>query len=123
MEFSTALLRAWSKPPPRLMFADAGWPARWSPVTQSTPAITWSVVPLPEQSSTRTATNVTPLAIPYVAPPTVPDTCVPCPLQSSAVPPGVDRSEEHTSELQSRLHLVCRLLLEKKKKKKKTVQL
>src|SRR2546422_5840029 len=26
------------------------------------------------------------------------------------------RSEEHTSELQSRLHLVCRLLLEKKKK-------
>src|SRR5687768_17943608 len=28
---------------------------------------------------------------------------------------GVSRSEEHTSELQSRLHLVCRLLLEKKK--------
>src|SRR5687768_18356166 len=28
------------------------------------------------------------------------------------------RSEEHTSELQSRLHLVCRLLLEKKKKKR-----
>src|SRR3989449_8330067 len=31
---------------------------------------------------------------------------------------GPARSEEHTSELQSRLHLVCRLLLEKKKKKK-----
>src|SRR2546422_4246125 len=30
------------------------------------------------------------------------------------------RSEEHTSELQSRLHLVCRLLLEKKKKKEET---
>src|SRR2546429_1335002 len=30
---------------------------------------------------------------------------------------GQLRSEEHTSELQSRLHLVCRLLLEKKKKK------
>src|SRR2546429_8874425 len=29
------------------------------------------------------------------------------------------RSEEHTSELQSRLHLVCRLLLEKKKKQNK----
>src|SRR2546429_9878959 len=29
---------------------------------------------------------------------------------------GAERSEEHTSELQSRLHLVCRLLLEKKKK-------
>src|SRR5437870_6571576 len=32
---------------------------------------------------------------------------------------GLSRSEEHTSELQSRGHLVCRLLLEKKKKKKK----
>src|SRR2546422_7193402 len=31
--------------------------------------------------------------------------------------PSLKRSEEHTSELQSRLHLVCRLLLEKKKKK------
>src|SRR5712675_2537316 len=46
-----------------------------------------------------------------------------------AVPPGgraptlachprPGRSEEHTSELQSRLHLVCRLLLEKKKREK-----
>src|SRR2546422_10152146 len=39
---------------------------------------------------------------------------------ATAVPPhaalgGDHRSEEHTSELQSRLHLVCRLLLEKKK--------
>src|SRR2546429_9990135 len=32
------------------------------------------------------------------------------------------RSEEHTSELQSRLHLVCRLLLEKKKKKSRQYQ-
>src|SRR5687768_17746605 len=32
-----------------------------------------------------------------------------------------NRSEEHTSELQSRLHLVCRLLLEKKKQQKKTL--
>src|SRR2546422_7690241 len=32
------------------------------------------------------------------------------------------RSEEHTSELQSRLHLVCRLLLEKKKKNKRLIQ-
>src|SRR2546429_951053 len=43
---------------------------------------------------------------------------------STDVPPNfitvgfnrITRSEEHTSELQSRLHLVCRLLLEKKKK-------
>src|SRR2546422_6864547 len=38
----------------------------------------------------------------------------------ASLPPAlaalVMRSEEHTSELQSRLHLVCRLLLEKKKK-------
>src|SRR3989449_3316372 len=33
------------------------------------------------------------------------------------------RSEEHTSELQSRLHLVCRLLLEKKKKKKSDISI
>src|SRR5687768_17934174 len=32
------------------------------------------------------------------------------------------RSEEHTSELQSRLHLVCRLLLEKKKKKQTSIK-
>src|SRR5690554_7644088 len=36
---------------------------------------------------------------------------------SKAFPPlNICRSEEHTSELQSRPHLVCRLLLEKKKK-------
>src|SRR5438445_9865001 len=34
---------------------------------------------------------------------------------------GEFRSEEHTSELQSRQYLVCRLLLEKKKKKTKTI--
>src|SRR2546429_6525314 len=32
-----------------------------------------------------------------------------------------ERSEEHTSELQSRLHLVCRLLLEKKKTRTRTI--
>src|SRR5438876_5275646 len=35
----------------------------------------------------------------------------------------VERSEEHTSELQSPVHLVCRLLLEKKKKKKTTTKI
>src|SRR6266702_5256800 len=42
-----------------------------------------------------------------------PPTCPGCPRPSSSPP----RSEEHTSELQSRGHLVCRLLLEKKKRK------
>src|SRR2546422_5313902 len=39
--------------------------------------------------------------------------------QGEAAQRGEPRSEEHTSELQSRLHLVCRLLLEKKKQRKK----
>src|SRR5438045_7951154 len=39
--------------------------------------------------------------------------------QPEAPAEGPGRSEEHTSELQSLRHLVCRLLLEKKKKKKK----
>src|SRR5438876_4310807 len=36
---------------------------------------------------------------------------------------GQSRSEEHTSELQSPVHLVCRLLLEKKKKKQNNTKL
>src|SRR5207249_9827360 len=44
----------------------------------------------------------------------------PClPIEELRCPPRL-RSEEHTSELQSRFDLVCRLLLEKKKKKKYT---
>src|SRR2546429_1497000 len=47
------------------------------------------------------------------------------PTQGGALPTiglslPLPRSEEHTSELQSRLHLVCRLLLEKKKKTKQS---
>src|SRR5216684_4973334 len=41
-----------------------------------------------------------------------------CPFAEGAARRPDHRSEEHTSELQSRLHLVCRLLLEKKKKNK-----
>src|SRR5690349_22474847 len=45
---------------------------------------------------------------------------LPCPHRArrNAGRAGLGRSEEHTSELQSRRDLVCRLLLEKKKKKK-----
>src|SRR2546422_5989249 len=42
-------------------------------------------------------------------------------LVANSEPPSRGRSEEHTSELQSRLHLVCRLLLEKKKNKKEKI--
>src|SRR5690348_17966522 len=38
----------------------------------------------------------------------------------ASAPTSSSRSEEHTSELQSPVHLVCRLLLEKKKKKQNT---
>src|SRR5687768_17815946 len=44
-------------------------------------------------------------------------------IAGASVSVGLSRSEEHTSELQSRLHLVCRLLLEKKKKKNKKKKL
>src|SRR5260370_27734351 len=44
------------------------------------------------------------------------DLCRPCPAPR-------ERSEEHTSELQSHLNLVCRLLLEKKKKNEKSLDI
>src|SRR5205085_12500088 len=56
-----------------------------------------------------------------------PDNLAPLPIPAplgpvTGAPPGkvseAERSEEHTSELQSQSNLVCRLLLEKKKKKK-----
>src|SRR5438309_9278757 len=40
--------------------------------------------------------------------------CDPPLAQGGEMPPDAHRSEEHTSELQSQFHLVCRLLLEKK---------
>src|SRR5690606_42011236 len=54
------------------------------------------------------------------APPAARRLPAPVPHHSDARCPAADpeRSEEHTSELQSRENLVCRLLLEKKKKKK-----
>src|SRR3712207_7601209 len=56
----------------------------------------------------------------YLRPPDQPRSVLRCPARSAlrssarASPPS-PRSEEHTSELQSRQYLVCRLLLEKKK--------
>src|SRR6266568_1660944 len=41
--------------------------------------------------------------------------------RARAAPPFAGRSEEHTSELQSQFHLVCRLLLEKKKENTRNV--
>src|SRR5258705_8656708 len=47
-------------------------------------------------------------------------TCLPLASGKHVTQFSVARSEEHTSELQSLRHLVCRLLLEKKKKKRNT---
>src|SRR6266496_3119756 len=67
------------------------------------------------------------VVLPIPAEPSIADTTtIPAPTDSSSAPVSaassacLPRSEEHTSELQSRRDLVCRLLLEKKKKKKKT---
>jgi hypothetical protein len=72
VERATAAFSVLENPPPRLMFATAG-STRFA-VTQSIPAITPDVVPEPEQLRTRTATSLTFFAMPYVVPPTVPET-------------------------------------------------
>src|SRR3712207_7730469 len=63
---------------------------------------------------------------PGVPDPRAADTPVPGGIPSAACPTCApssrsSRSEEHTSELQSRQYLVCRLLLEKKKKQLQTI--
>src|SRR5213595_312595 len=83
------LVTAWSSacdlPPPSDMFATAG--LTWFADTQSTPAITSELRPMPAQLNTRTPWRETPFATPYVAAPIVPATWVPWPLQSSPVTP------------------------------------
>src|ERR1041385_9531122 len=49
-----------------------------------------------------------------ISPPPLPPVPGKQPIGKAVVDKPRDRSEEHTSELQSRLHFVCRLLLEKK---------
>src|SRR4051812_35955374 len=76
------------------MLATAGWPAECCAVTQLMPAMTPELVPEPLQLRTRTATIDTLLATPQVLPPIVPATCVPWPLQSSALPPSTASNPE-----------------------------
>src|SRR5438045_8758618 len=83
VEWSTALLSVVLFPPPRLMFATAFFPAALA-VTQSMPAMIPEVDPDPEFERTFTATRLTFFATPYFAPPTMPATCVPCPLPWAA---------------------------------------
>src|SRR2546425_2995787 len=61
-----------------------------------------------------------------VAPPDLPPPALPTTISGNAVDvvqTALERSEEHTSELQSLAYLVCRLLLEKKKNKLYTTTL
>src|SRR5699024_11358032 len=69
-------------------------------------------------TSSRLDSEATPIAVSPAAAATcsaIRPTPPPAPSTSTATPAGSSRSEEHTSELQSRFDLVCRRLLEKKK--------
>src|SRR2546429_2945573 len=65
---------------------------------------------------TSTSRHLPSLAAPPRSVSSPPPSLRPPSLALASLPVILRRSEEHTSELQSRLHLVCRLLLEKKKK-------
>src|SRR2546422_5297123 len=70
----------------------------------------WVLLPPPSRRRSKPATCAAPSA-----PRGVGERCRRSPAWTCASSAARSRSEEHTSELQSRLHLVCRLLLEKKK--------
>src|SRR2546422_3638575 len=77
-----------------------------------------SLLPTPPKVEVR---KPDPIAIsPAPAKPVAPPENAPTDSAATREAFGATRSEEHTSELQSRLHLVCRLLLEKKKTKART---
>src|SRR5438445_9972186 len=81
--------------------------------SRTTPCSTPAFRPTPPSTSSTTPSGWAPTGPSASSPPSRPWT----PAGRSS-PPGRRRSEEHTSELQSRQYLVCRLLLEKKKRKK-----
>src|SRR3989442_8885280 len=73
---------------------------------RSSPFSKWSLLPAPSTLKQKCSSSTNP---PPASTRTRSDISSPCSASSRR------RSEEHTSELQSRPHLVCRLLLEKKK--------
>src|SRR3989449_1352616 len=76
------------------------------------------VLPRPDGGETARATEGAPFVLQVTVPAAAAALLAARLEAAGAVAAGpATRSEEHTSELQSRLHLVCRLLLEKKKKK------
>src|SRR5437870_11131803 len=96
--------RAWNKRP--------GWSL--APVAPALVALVAALAALAACGSPRTRPQ--PAAPPPPAPARATPASPPPPAAPTpARPAGAARSEEHTSELQSRGHLVCRLLLEKRK--------
>src|ERR1035441_10744128 len=92
--------------------------------SESNRALSWNSMPILLRTSKRCFSLMVEMSWPNTK--TLPDSGFVNPMavfRSTVLPlPAAPRmrSEEHTSELQSLRHLVCRLLLEKKKKKKKT---
>src|SRR4051794_41236288 len=80
----------------------------------------WQVTPGPLRGPAAVDVGLAGTVMRFV-PPVAVLACAPVPVERHR-PVREDRSEEHTSELQSPVHLVCRLLLEKKKKNKINVE-
>ena len=98
VSISTALSTATLMDPPRLMTTmDVAEPLPDSCccccAIHAMPASTLALLPVPEQSKTRTGCSVTQRATPQLAPATVAETWVPWPLQSAAPPPLVMASK------------------------------
>src|SRR5947199_10779275 len=74
------------------------------------------------RSQRLTNAGATSRSMPCGSTPSSPSTNVPSRIGVSVNVANIPRSEEHTSELQSLRHLVCRLLLEKKKKNPTGIQ-
>src|SRR5205809_4695694 len=97
-------------------------PTRLMPVNSATSPAPSGAMSAGGQASRRTRNSPAATPIAAIATPLVPRASTQPTTKPARVPNAsrTKRSEEHTSELQSRLHLVCRLLLEKKKNKHKT---
>src|SRR2546422_8590308 len=108
---------------PPVKTSAAGTPPTAGEPSEPTLLVLLLVASIPSQCTTASSTwgdfTRTPLASPSVTASAAGTAPLPLGAASGAV---TERSEEHTSELQSRLHLVCRLLLEKKKKTNKSTK-
>src|SRR5690625_6571303 len=94
-------------------------PSRNTPPPEISPLSLHDALPILSQPCSALATSSNPLRDSSMLRLTFLALCV---SDAEANNTAENRSEEHTSELQSRGHLVCRLLLEKKKKRKEPIE-